>query len=147
MIKDTYEYNSIPNKTVFIFYSEGKKGKIKKGIIFTKMGGNLWNLAFGDVVEGDIEDSIINNNHDFVKLFATIAKATYEFSAQYPKRQIHIEPVDEKRKKLYNHIFRRHYEDINLVFHITGIYLDSEKEDYSPQKNYDFFRLKRKFVK
>ena len=101
MIKDTYEYNSIPNKTVFIFYSEGKKGKIKKGIIFTKMGGNLWNLAFGD----------------------------------------------EKRKKLYNHIFRRHYEDINLLFHITGIYLDSEKEDYSPQKNYDFFRLKRKFVK
>ncbi len=147
MINQSYEYVSLPNKSTFLFQSEGQKGTILKGILFTPLGNNLWNLAFGDVIDGDINDSVISNNHDLVKLFGTIAKVTYEFSDKYPTRQIHIKPVDEKRKRLYNHIFRRNYEDICLVFDITGAFNNGDEESYMPKKNYDFFKLKRKFVK
>jgi hypothetical protein len=146
MFTESYNYVTLPKKPLYLFLSEGQQGKILKGIVFTPIGKNLWNLAFGDVIDNDINDSVISNNHDFIKLFGTIAKVTYAFSEQFPSRQIYIEPVDEKRKKLYNHIFRRHYEDIALVFHIKGIYQGVE-EDYSPEKFYDIFRLKRKFVK
>jgi hypothetical protein len=44
------------------------------------------------MIDGNINDSIISNNHDFVKLFGTIAKITYEFSAKNPRYQIYIRP-------------------------------------------------------
>lgn len=146
MINDAYDYFPSSNKTLYFFESEGSQGKIRKVIIFTYAGKNLWNLAFGDLKNGDIDDSVISNNHDIVKLISTIAKAVYEFSAEFPKRAIIIRPVDEKRKKLYNHVFRRNYEYINAIFHITGV-SNGIDEDYSAKKFYDNFKLKRKFVK
>ena len=146
MIKESYNCFDFNDKTEFFFASEGSQGRILKGIAFTYIENNLWNLAFGDVNHGDIDDSVISNNHDIVKLISTIAKVVYDFSNEYPLRHILIQPVDEKRKKLYNHVFRRNYSDINLVFHITGLIEDNE-EDYLPEKFYDKFKLKRKFVK
>lgn len=146
MFTESYNYVNLPKKPIYIFQSEGQQGKILKGIMFTSMGKNVWNLAFGDIIEGDINDSIISNNLDIVKVIGTVAKVVYAFSAQFPLRQIYIRPIDEKRKKLYNHVFRRHYDDISLTFHIMGI-LNEIPENYSPEKFYDNFKLKRKFVK
>ncbi len=147
MIKDSYDYLVFQNKTYYYFESEGKQGTIQKAIIFTLIEDDIWNLAFGDFHKGEIDDSVISNNHDIVKLFNTIAKAVYEFSAEFPKRHINIEPVDEKRRKLYNHIFRRNYEDISLIFYIIGIYSNKLEEDYSGKNFYTSFKLIRKFVK
>ena len=146
MIKESYNFFDFNDKTEFFFASEGSQGKILKGIVFTYFKDNLWNLAFGDVHNGDIDDSVVSNNHDIVKLISTIAKVVYEFSSKHPLRQILIQPVDEKRKKLYNHVFRRNYNDINLVFYIRGLVEDIE-EDYLPEKFCDKLKLKRKFVK
>jgi hypothetical protein len=146
MVTDSYNYIALANKTVYYFQSEGKNGKILKVVIFNPITKNLWNLAFGDVINDEIDDTVISNNYDFVKLFGTIAKVVYEFSDNFPLRRIYIEPVDEKRKQLYNHIFRRHYTEINHVFFIEG-YLNDKKEQYSPEKFYDYFILKRNFVK
>ena len=146
MIKESYRYFDINEKMQYFFASEGIQGKIIKSIVFTYSEENLWNLAFGDWHNGDIDDSIITNNHDIVKLISTIAKIVYDFSNDYPSRDIYIQPVDEKRKKLYNHIFRRNQKDINLVFDIVGI-INGLDEDYLPEKFYDKFKLKRKFVK
>jgi hypothetical protein len=60
-------------------------------------------------------------------------------------RQIRIKPVDDKRKKLYNHVFRRHYTFINNIFQILGSF-EEKKEAYTPEKMYDFFELKRRFI-
>ena len=115
MIKESYNCFEFNNKTEFFFASEGTQGKILKGIVFTYIGNNLWNLAFGDVNYGDIDDSVISNNHDIIKLINTIAKVVYDFSNEYPLRHIIIQPVDEKIKKLYNHVFRRNQDDINFI--------------------------------
>ena len=146
MLKESYTYLVSPDKTIYLFQSEGKNGKITKVIAFTLVGRNLWNVGFGDLNEEQIDDSVVSNNHDIVKLISTVAKAIYEFSDKFPSRRIQIKPVDEKRKRLYNHVFRRNYEAINAIFQIKGIN-QMKKENYSPENFYDNFELKRKFVK
>ena len=145
MINDSYDFIALGNKDYYYFESEGKQGNISKIVTFTRLKNKFWNLGFGDLQGQQINDSVISNNHDVVKLISTVAKIAYDFSERFPRRNIEITPVDEKRKNLYNHIFRRHYEVIQINFHIIGIH-NSVAEDYSPEKNYDTFRLKRKFA-
>lgn len=147
MLNESYNYVGLENKVDYFFISEGINGKIIKNVQFTRLEDedNLWNLAFGDYNTGNVDDKVVSNNYDIVKVFNTIAKIVYEYSNEFPTRDIHIEPVDGKRKKLYNHIFRRNYEAINLIFDIIGT-IGEEKEDYSPDVFFDEFTLKRKFV-
>ena len=72
MINEFYEYLDSEDRTRFFFVSEGKQGKIIKMVLFTHLRDNLWNLGFGDLHKGQIDDSIISNNHDIVKLIGTI---------------------------------------------------------------------------
>ncbi len=145
MITDSYEYINIRNKPFYYFESEGIQGKIQKIVMFTPLKNKYWNLGFGDLQGYEINDSVVSNNHDIVKLISTVAKIAYEFSDKFPKRGIEITPVDEKRKNLYNHVFRRNYETISTNFYMIGIN-NSVAEAYSPKKNYEKFRLKRKFA-
>jgi hypothetical protein len=145
MITESYQYFTFSDQPYYYFESEGKQGKIAKIVMFTRLNNKYWNLGFGDLEGAQINDSVVSNNHDIVKLISTIAQIAYDFSNKFQLRGLEINPVDEKRKSLYNHIFRRNYEAIYANFHIIGVYEDVE-EDYLPTKNYDLFRLKRKFA-
>lgn len=149
MILKSYDYFPLGNKPYYYFESEGEQGNIPKIILFspieTESNNDAWNLAFGDLKGGDIDDSVISNNHDIVKVIGTIGKVVYEFSEKFPLRSIIIVPVDDKRKILYNHVFRRNHEEISLIFNIIGT-LNKVDEEYSAKKIYDSFKLKRKFV-
>ena len=144
MIKESYAYIDFRDYTRYYFQSEGHNGKITKIVMFSSLGRSRWNLGFGDLKNGDIDDSIVSNNHDLLKVISTVAKITYEFSDKYPSRRIIIKPVDEKRKKLYNHVFRRNYNVINATFDIIGV-KRVKRESYSPENFYDHFELNRKF--
>ena len=144
MLKESYTYISFKRKTFHIFRSEGDNGSIPKMVIFSYAGKKLWNLGFGDLQpDGDIDDSIVSNNNDLIKVISTVAKIAYEFSDKYPLRSIQIKPVDEKRRKLYNHVFRRNYNIINIDFEIIGVN-GRRGEDYSPKKFYESFKLNRR---
>ena len=62
---------------------------------------------------------------------------------KYPDRTVYIEPVDEKRKKLYNLVFQRHFVEIEPLFDVIG-YISEDPEAYSLEKNYDSFDIKLK---
>ncbi len=114
-----------------------------KVVLFTIDNDNLWNLGFGDLIKGKIDDSVITNNYDIPKVMRTIAKIIYDFFEQHPDRIVVIKPVDDKRKRIYNLIFQRHFEEIKDTFELLGI--DSyQVEAYSTKKDYDFFILKLK---
>jgi hypothetical protein len=143
MIQDSYEYFDLKDSILFSFESEGANGIILKIIIFTLNEDGTWNLAFGDWQNNDINDSVISNNQDIVRVISTVAKVTYVFFDNYPDATVVIKPVDEKRKKLYNIVFKRHYDVITLNFHIFAI-INREREIYSPDKQYDSFELSLK---
>ena len=143
MIKEAYVYTEFENKTLFFFQSEGQNGKITKSVLFSNLGNLVWNLGFGDFEDGEINDSIVSNNHDIIKVISTVAKIAHDFSNEYPLRRIRIKPVDEKRRQLYNHVFRRNHETISNNFQIIGRN-GLKREIYRPDKYYQYFELKRK---
>jgi hypothetical protein len=143
MIKDAYPYFPIGDNLFHGFFSEGVKGRIPKVIIFTLEEDGKWNLCFGDWIDSGLDDSIMTNNHDVVKVISTVAKATYEFFDNYPSAILVIEPVDEKRKKLYNIVFQRHFETIKKEFKIIG-FIREKRRIYSPMKVYNSFELSLK---
>ena len=141
MIKDIYPYSQIGEHQLFAFTSEGINGNIFKLIAFTPTDDGKWNLGFGDWKNnGNVDDRVMTNNHDVVKVIGTVAKVTYDFFKKYPKAVVVIDPVDEKRKRLYNFVFQRHYAFISNDFHIIAK-IDGVKEVYSPTEIYDRFEL------
>jgi hypothetical protein len=143
MINEHYRYLASSNKTQYFFESEGLQGKIMKVILFTYIEDNLWNLGFGDWHKGKVDDSVVTNNQDLVKVISTVAKVAYHFFEDFPERSIEIKAVDERRKKLYNYVFQKHFKEIEPLFQITG-FRNNIEELYSPNSFYDSFILKPK---
>jgi methyltransferase-like protein len=144
MIEETYPYVPIKDTLFFGFISEGINGDIFKIVMFTPIKNGKWNLGFGDWKNNDVDDKVMTNNHDVVKVIGTVAKITYDFFKEYPNTVLVIDPVDEKRKKLYNIVFQRHHQSIINNFKIIGKIQGQGKQIYSPKKIYDSFELSLK---
>jgi hypothetical protein len=143
MVNEYYRFTDEQNHTLFSFESEGQQGKILKVVLFTLDDDNRWNLGFGDWHNGYVNDTIISNNHDVTKVIGTISRIVYTFFEEYPDRVIFIQPVDERRKRLYNIVFQRHILEIETDFEIMG-FIGKKTEMYSNKKNYDAFEIKLK---
>lgn len=146
MINDIYSYYPSKNFTQFAFQSEGIKGKIVKIIIFSPIAENEWNLGFGDFHRGKLDDTTMTNNNDAMKTIRTVAQAILIFIETYPDRIVVIEPLDEKRKRFYNRIFQKFYDEINIYFNIIGI-REGVSFVFNPKEFYDVFKISYKFVK
>ena len=143
MIDEHYRFLGSKSQTRFFFESEGRQGKVMKIVQFTPDQNSRWNLGFGDSHKGKVDDKIITNNFDVAKVMRTIAKIVFIFFKQYPDRVVVINPVDEKRKRLYNLVFQRHILEINPDFEIIG-FIEGQPETYSSEKYYDTFEIKLK---
>jgi hypothetical protein len=143
MIRESYPLNIETSETVFKFDSIGTKGIIKKIICFENAGDDYWNLGFGDETENDWSDVNISNNGDIFKVMETVAQATLIFSNRFPERIIVINPVDFKRKRLYNSIFRRRNVEISALFTIYAS-LNDDFFEYRAKIEFDFFLLVKK---
>ena len=120
MIKDSYPLLTEPMQRMYRFKSVGTKGVVDKIIIFQKIAGTRYNLSFGDFKNGRIDDEVITNNGDLVKVISTVAQSVYLFFEHYPDASIEIEGVDERRKRLYNTIFQRRRTEIDAYFDVKG---------------------------
>lgn len=140
MIDKHYLLESNSEKDFFFFKSTGVKGSIEKWVWFQKIGKDRYNLAFGDLINGELSDSSISNNLDVLMVISTVAKTIYEFSELHPDVTIIIIPRDEKLKRFYNTVFRRRYQEIIELFDILGI-KKHIPTSYNPKKNYDKFEL------
>lgn len=141
MIKDNYPLRDFKEKTIFLFVSHGKKGQILKGILFQKMDEvNNYNLAFGDVINKKLDDEIISNNGDAKMVISTVVEAVYIFFKTYPEAILEIDPVDKKRTRFYNYIFKSRYKEIEIEFILKG-YSSNQWEQYDIQKSYQKFEI------
>lgn len=140
---ESYTTNHNEALTRFYFVSKGNKGNILKVIAFSQWDGNAWNLGFGDFRDGRIDDRVVSNNGDIGKVMQSVAYSAFSFLEKYPERSIIIQPVDEKRKRLYNLIFQRHYEELATAFILQGKH-GNDWNPYSPNETYDVFEVSLK---
>jgi hypothetical protein len=140
MLGETYPIKPSLDKLYYLFISEGPKGRIIKIVLFQNIGENSYNLAFGDFNGGQVDDEVVSNNRDFVKVLSTVAACVYDFVKANPGVKLEIDPVDEKRKTLYNAVFKRHHVFIQQQFRILGV-IAKVPEPYTPEKMYDIFEL------
>jgi hypothetical protein len=108
--------------TTFDFISSGPKGNIHKRIAFRLIeGGNTYNLAFGDVVNGEIDDESISDNKDMPTILATIAYAVEQFLTAYPARIVFFTGNTIARIRLYRMAIGNNLDYLTKTFTIWNI--------------------------
>jgi hypothetical protein len=135
------------DKLQYRFISKGAEGDIVKIVAYDFWENNKWNLAFGDANadESDFDDKVISNNQDMRRVIQTIFATGLIFSDAYPDRRIYIEPVDRKRKLLYNRVFQDQQVAIEEFYTIHGLFILEDKEEkYDAHTLYDAFLLTKK---
>ena len=140
-----YQVFSSDDPYVYLFYSEGPKGKIKKGVFYTRIGDNLFNLGFGDWNEElqDLDDSSRSNNGDRDKVLATVALTALSFTNHFPNARLFVEGSTAARTRLYQIGIGFNLSEISEYFDIQGF----TGEDWQPfvrGRNYEAFLISRK---
>ena len=104
---------------VYEFFSEGPRGHIRKGVFYTRIGKDLYNLGFGDWIEKlqELDDSSRTNNGDRDKVLATVAATAIALTNRFPAIRIFIEGSTAARTRLYQIGIGSNLEEINEDFH------------------------------
>jgi hypothetical protein len=106
---------------MYVFFSEGPRGSIQKGIIYSPLEKDLFNLGFGDWSKErlELDDFSRSNNGDRDKVLATVAFTALDFTNQFPNAQIVVEGSTPARTRLYqmsiavNLLIHRHHAYYN----------------------------------
>jgi len=149
MQPDTYEYIRNGNHFVYEFFSEGSKGGIKKIVRFAlrfSYGTPFYNLALGDLLQvtGGINDSIVSNNGDTLKILATVAAIVIDFTNYFPDALVYFEGSTRGRNRMFQMVINRFMREIDPLFEVFGLKDDGEWEPFQKNRNYNGFLAKRK---
>lgn len=142
-----YTLKAGPDQTIFEFISEGKKGSIKKIILFqATTEPSLYNLAFGDrdPRTGGVNDLAVSNNGDTDKVLATVVAALYAFFERYPDAFVYATGSTAARTRLYRMGITRFYDEVRTDFFLYG-QVGNDFPEFELGKAYDGFLAKRKF--
>jgi hypothetical protein len=143
---ERYTLKANEDLMAFEFISEGPKGRITKWIQFTKSkNSNLYNLGFGDKIEGfdDIDDIVVTDNKDSQKVLATVAVTVLEFTEKYPDAWIFATGSTKSRTRLYQIGISQNLNELEQYFDIYG---QNKGEWVKFEKNvpYEAFLVNRK---
>jgi hypothetical protein len=112
---------------LFLFYSIGPKGNLKKIVAYTELKNlpGSFNLGFGTLKtarDGSeyVDDNEISDNNDRNKLLATIALTVYAFTNKYPYKKIYLRGNDKIRTRLYQMAINHAYVELSENFIILG---------------------------
>ena len=129
----------------YLFYSTGPQGIVAKGVIYSQIGKNLYNLGFGDWQEdrGELDDLSRSNNGDRDKVLTTVAFTAIDFTDKYPRAQIIAEGSTPARTRLYQMGIANNLLEISQRFSVQGLRSGSW-EPFALNVNYDAFLIRRK---
>ena len=133
------------DRRIFEFFSEGPKGIIKKTVLYTPIQKDLYNLGFGDRIEGtqEVDDSNRTNNGDRDMVLATVASTIVAFTNRFPAVRILIEGSTIARTRLYQMAITDYLEEIKQDFDIQG-FINHRWEIFHRGRNYSAFLIARK---
>jgi hypothetical protein len=132
----------------FVFVSEGKHGRILKGVSFMPTGSpTIFNMVFGDIEpDKKLNHFAVSNNGDRNKILATLARIIIVYTDKYPNRSILLIGSTIARNRLYRMAISLNLEELSEKFEIEA--RENENSEFVPfQKNITAtsFLIKRKF--
>lgn len=131
---------------IYEFYSAGPRGKIRKGVFYTPLEENLFNLGFGDW-NGDlhnINDESRSNNGDRDLILATVAFTVMDFTDKFPKAGLFVAGSTPARTRLYQMGIAYNYLEIKDKFEIMG-FIDGDWKVFRTGCNFEAFLITRKY--
>lgn len=143
---ERYELAADESLTVFEFYSEGPRGRIRKIVQYAQTNvENIYNLGFGDFDKrsNEIDDRIISNNGDSTKVLATVAATVYAFTDRNPKSWIYAAGSSKARTRLYRIGISNNIAEISVDFEVYGL-LKGIWKPFEKNANYEAFLIRRK---
>ena len=138
-----------PASMTFEFVSEGPKGFIMKRVEYrSTTKPNVFILSFGDVdtETGDMNDEVISDNNDGIKVLSTVASTVYVFTQVYPKAIVYAEGNNATRTRLYRINISNNLEELSEQFYVYGFVENVGWFTYEKNKDYSSFYVKRKKV-
>ena len=125
MEREVYKVERGEEDFVYWFYSEGLRGSIRKIVRFQptpEFGRNVFNLSFGDwnSITREIDDQVVSNNGDQLKVLKTVAKAVVDFVNFWPDAIIRVKGSTPSRTRLYQMGMASFWLEINMGFEIWG---------------------------
>lgn len=147
MRKEKYHYKTEDRFEFFEFYSEGPKGIIKKVVEFQATSVvNVYNLAFGDFNDESktIDDKIVTNNGDSIKVLATVASTVYAFIEKHPKAWIVVTGSTEARTRLYRMGITNNLVEISNDFLVFGYDKEENWVKFEVGEDYEAFLVTKK---
>jgi hypothetical protein len=140
-----YPVTPSANFAAYFFTSSGKMGTFQNVVQFTLIDNTkICSLGFGVLQpDGSIDDKIVTNNGNMLKILATVANTVYTFTSKYPEYAVAAEGSTKSRTNLYRRMLIQYYDTIVQDFYIFGInggkILPFEKD-----KEYEAYSVKRK---
>ena len=130
---EKYPYKSENRFEFFEFYSVGPKGEIRKVVEFQPTSEEgIYNLAFGDYDKDakGIDDMVVTNNGDSLKVLSTVASIVYVFLDKHPGAWVMATGSTEARTRLYRMGITNNLAEIQEDFFIFG---------YTDERGWDEF--------
>lgn len=129
----------------FEFCSKGPNGIIRKQVRFQPIdhASAIFNLVFGDQDStGKINDLIITDNKDGLKVLATVADTLYKFFENNPGCFVYAKGSTKARTRLYRMGVSNNLREIEKDFQIFG-YINNAWEPFEKNKDYDAFLVRK----
>jgi hypothetical protein len=143
---DKYTLTASPNFKSFKFYSVGPKGSIPKFVQFQEMlDTDYFNLAFGDIINGRLDDLSVSANDDSEKVLATVVTALYDFLEKHPNATVYAKGSTPVRTRLYRMGIFKYYNEFDLGISVFGE-LESGFEPFRAGQEYLGFLVRKKFA-
>ena len=146
---DPYDIEIGLTSMTFEFVSEGPKGAIIKRVEYSATAKpDIFILSFGDVdaKTGEINDEIISNNSDSIKVLSTVASSVYLFTESYPNAIVYAEGNNAARTRLYRMSISNNLKELNEEFYVSGFIENVGWHTFEKNKDYSSFSVKRKKI-
>ena len=146
MNKPVYQSIYSTKEERYIFESIGTKGKILKVVKFFEIQENVYNLGFGDFdpITNQVDDKVVSDNGDLIKVIATIISLTIKFLDDNPIALVFFEGSTPQRTQFYQWIINRYHNEIIETLKIYGVN-DGEPELFQKSKTYESFLIQKLF--
>jgi hypothetical protein len=120
-----YPFEKYTEKYYYDFFSMGPQGTVRKLVCFELADTTTFqtfNLAFGDARENsdEIDDLVVTNNNDSLKVLLTVAIIALEFLRFRPRAWIHVQGNTAVRNRLYRVWIGKFWNEIDQYFTVMG---------------------------